>query len=148
MGAEVAVLAIGAGVSAYAQYEQGRQQARAARQEAAFKRAQAREMRERMRLEEINLKQQGEEFKAQQTAAYAAGGVELGTGATLIALEDTNSKIAKQITDMKRDTLFRANQLEKGAAFTASQAGQYEQAGTLSAAGTLLSAGASYYRNK
>lgn len=148
MGAEVAVLAVGAGVSAYAEYERGQAQARAARQEAALKRAQAREMRERMVVEEANIKQQGEEFKAQQTAAFAAGGVELGTGATLIALEDTNSKIAKKITEMKRDTLFRANQLERGASFTASQAGEYERAGTLSAAGSLLAGGASYYRNK
>jgi hypothetical protein len=147
MGAEVAVLAVGAGLSAYSQYEQGRQQAEAAKQDAKMKRAQAREMRERMYLEEINLKQQGEEFKAQQTAAFAAGGVELGTGATLIALEDTNSKIAKQITDMKRDTLFRVNQLEKGASISMQQSSQYAQAGTLSAAGSLLSAGASYYRN-
>lgn len=148
MGAEVAVLAVGAGVSAYAEYEQGRQQAAAAREEAKLKRAQAREMRERMVVEEANIKQQGEEFKAQQTAAFAAGGVELGTGATLIALEDTNSKIAKKITEMKRDTLFRANQLERGASFAQTQATQYEQAGMLSAAGSLLAGGASYYRNK
>jgi hypothetical protein len=147
MGAEVAVLAIGAGVSAYANYEQGRQQARAAKQDAKLKRAQAQEMRERMAIEEVNIKEQGEEFKAQQTAAFAAGGVALGTGATLLALEDTNSKIAKRITDMKRDTLFRANQLEKGASISMSQAGQYQQAGYLGAAGSLLSAGASYYRN-
>jgi len=148
MGAEVAVLAVGAGVSAYSQYEQGRQQARAARQDAQLKRAQAREMRERMAIEEVNLKQQGEEFKASQTSAFAAGGVELGTGATLIALEDTNSKIAKKITEMKRDTLFRANQLEKGASISMEQSGQYEQAGMLGAAGSLLQAGASYYRNR
>ena len=95
-----------------------------------------------MYLEELNLKEQGEEFKASQTAAYAAGGVELGTGATLIALEDTNAKIAKKITDMKRDTMFRANQLEMGASISMQQSGQYAQAGTLGATGTLLQAGA------
>jgi hypothetical protein len=147
MGAEVAVMAVGAGVSAYANYEQGRQRAWAARQDAKLKRAQAQEMRERMAIEEVNIQEQGEGFKAQQTAAYAAGGVELGTGATLLALEDTNAKIAKRITDMKRDTLFRANQLEKGASISMTQAGQYEQAGALAAAGSLLQGGASYYRN-
>lgn len=147
MGAEVAVMAVGAGISAYAQYEQGRQRAWAARQDAKLRRIQAKEMRERMYLEELNLKQQGEEFKASQTAAYAAGGVELGTGATLIALEDTNAKIAKKITDMKRDTLFRANQVEQGANISMTQAGQYEQAGTLGAAGTLLTTGAEIAKN-
>lgn len=148
MGAEVAVLAVGAGVSAYAAYEEGRLRARSARREASIKRSQAREMRERMVIEEANLKQQGEEFKAQQTAAFAAGGVELGTGATLIALEDTNSKIAKKISDMKRDTMFRANQLERGASISQSEATGYEQAGMLGAAGSLLQGGASYMRRR
>lgn len=148
MGAETAVLAVGAGVSAYANYAKGQQQAEAARQDAKLKRAQAKEMLDRMYLEEINLKQQGEEFKAKQTASYAAGGVELGTGATLLALEDTNSKIAKQITDMKRDTVFRANQLEKGASISMRESGQYAQAGMLGAAGSLLEGGADYYKNR
>lgn len=148
MGAGVAVMAVGAGISAYSQYEQGRQRAWAARQDAKMKKLQAQEMRERMVIEELNLKQQGEEFKASQTASYAAGGVELGTGATLIALEDTNSKIAKKITDMKRDTLFRVNQLERGANISMREASGFEEAGTISAVGTLLSAGGEYLKNR
>lgn len=148
MGAEVAVLAVGAGVSAYSQYQQGKQQAEAAKQQAKFKRAQAKEMLDRMVIEEKNIAMQGEEFKASQMGAYASGGVALGTGATLLALEDTNAKIFQKINEMKRDTTFRAGQLMKGADVSMQESSQYSQAGTLGAVGTLLSGGAKAYSAK
>ena len=148
MGVETAVMAAGVGIQAYSQYQQGQARASAARQEAKFKRAQAKEMLDRMAIEEVNLKQQGEAFKAEQTAGYAAGGVALGTGATLLAVEDTNAKMSKKITDMKRDTTFRANQLMMGANVSQQEASAFAQAGALGAAGTLLEGGASYYKNR
>jgi hypothetical protein len=148
MGVETAVLVAGVGIQAYSQYQEGQARAKAARQQAKLNKAQAREMLDRMVIEEKNILQQGEEFKASQTAAYAAGGVELGTGATLLALEDTNSKIAKKIVDMKRDVNFRASQIQKGASYDMSLASSYETAGTLGAAGTLLAGAGSYYKNK
>lgn len=148
MGVETAVMAVGVGVSAYSQYQQGKQQAEAAKQQAKFKRAQAREMLDRMVIEEKNIAMQGEEFKASQMGAYAAGGIELGTGATLLALEDTNAKIFQKISEMKRDTTFRAGQLMKGADVAMQESSQYSQAGTLGAVGTLLSGGAKAYGAK
>ncbi len=145
MGAEVAVLAAGTGIQAYSQYQQGRLRAEAAKQEAKNKRAQAAEMLERLAIEEVNLKEQGEEFKGKQLGAYAAGGVALGTGATLIALEDTNAKITQKITEVRRDTIFRANQLMRGADYSMGEAAQFREVGNLSAAGSLLEGGATYY---
>ncbi len=145
MGAEVAVLAAGTGISAYSQYQQGRIRAEAAKQDAKNKRAQASEMLERLAIEEVNLKEQGEEFKGKQLGAYAAGGVALGTGATLIALEDTNAKINEKITEVRRDTIFRANQLMRGADLAMSESAQFKEAGTIGAAGSLLQGGATYY---
>ena len=147
MGAEVAVLAVGTGIQAYSQYQQGRQQAEAAKQQAKFKRAQAREMLERMAIEEKNLNEQGAEFKAKQTSAYAAGGVAIGTGATLLALEDTNAKIYQKIYEMKRDTQFRSAQLMKGADVSMQEAEQMKTAGKMGAVGTLLSGSYTAYRN-
>lgn len=148
MGVEVAAAAavVGTGVQAYGQYQSAQAQARAAKQNAKLKKAQAAEMIERMHLEASNLKEQGEEFKASQTAQYAKGGVEVGTGATLIALEDTNFKITKQIETMKRDTMFRANQLIQGAGFEMAQARDSATAGAIMATGTLLQGGADYYK--
>lgn len=149
MGVEVAAGAalVGTGVQAYGQYQSAQAQARAARAQAKLKRAQADEMLERMRIEELNMQQQGEEFKAAQTASFAKGGVELGTGATLIAMEDTNFKIGKQITAMKRDTIFKANQLRQGASYDIALGRDTATAGAITAAGTLLQGGANYYKN-
>jgi hypothetical protein len=148
MGVEVAAGAavIGTGLQAYGQYQAAQAQARAAKQNAKLKASQAKEMIERMRIEELNIAAQGEEFKAAQTATFAKSGVELGTGATLIAMEDTNFKIGKQIETMKRDTMFRANQLIKGAGFEMAQARDSATAGAITAGGTLLQGGANYYK--
>lgn len=150
MGVEVAAAAavVGTGIQAYGQYQSAQAQARAARQNAKLKRSQANEMVERLRIEELNLQEQGEEVKAAQTTGYAKGGVQLGTGVTLLALEDTNYKISKKIETMKRDTMFRANQLIQGAGFEMDQARDTSLAGAITAGGTLLQGGAEYYKNK
>lgn len=148
MGVEVAAAAalVGTGVTAYGQYQSSKAQAKAAEQQAKIKRQQAAEMLDRMALEEKNIEQQGEEFKAQQKASYAKGGVEVGTGAALIAMEDTQYKITKQVQTMQRDTIFRANQLLQGASFDVAYAQDVKSAGAITAAGTLLQGGAKYYK--
>lgn len=138
---------VGAGLQAYGMYASAQAQARAGRENAKLKKAQATEMLEKMRIEELNIHEQGEEFKANQTATYAKSGVELGTGATLIAMEDTNFKIGKQIQTMKRDTIFRANQLIAGAGYDMAQARDTATAGAISAGGTLLQGGANFAKN-
>ena len=148
MGAETAVLAAGTGIQAYSKYQEGRIRAEASKQEAKIKRAQAAEMLERLAIEEVNLAKQGEEFKGKQLGAYAAGGVALGTGATLIALEDTTAKIAQKISETRRDTIFRANQLMRGADIALTEGEQFKTVGSLGAAGSLLEGGASYYKNR
>jgi len=148
MAASTAVLAAGTGLQAYSKYQEGRQRAEAAKQEAKFKRAQAREMLERLALEEKNIQEEGEQVKAQQLSSFAASGVELGTGATLIALEDTNSRVAQRISNIRRDVNFRASQLKRGADFSMTEAGQFREAGTIGAAGSLLAGGASFAKNR
>ncbi len=150
MGLEVAAAAavVGTGIQAYGQYQSAQAQARAARQNAKLKQAQAGEMIERLRIEELNLREQGEEVKSAQTTAYAKGGVQLGTGVTLLALEDTNFKIGKKIESMKRDTMFRANQLIAGAGYDMAQGRDTALAGAITAGGTLLQGGAEYMKNK
>lgn len=143
-----ALAAIGVGMQAYSMYEQGRQRSEAAKQDAKFKRAQATEMLERLAIEEVNLKQQGEEFKAKQTTGFAGSGVALGAGATLLALEDTQAKITQKIQDVRRDTTFRANQLMQGYSAEMSASSSYQQAGSIGAAGSLLQGGYNIYKNQ
>lgn len=147
MGVEVAAAAAiaGAGLQAYGQYKSAQDQAWAARQQAKLKRAQANEIRERLALETKQIARKGENVKANQALAFAKGGVALGAGAPLIAMEDTNSKIADEIEFTRRDALFRATQIEQGAKYEEKAAGQYQTAGNIGAAGTLLGAAGRLY---
>jgi cell division septum initiation protein DivIVA len=149
MGVETAAAIglVGAGVSAYGQYQSSLATARAAREQARIKRANAAEMIERMEIQEKRLLAQGEEFKAKQINQYAGSGAQIGAGATLIAMEDTNMKITQGIEDMKRDTLFKASQLTMGANFDIQQGGEAIKAGAISAGATLLEGGGRYYKD-
>lgn len=132
----------GAGLQAYGQYESARQQAEASRVEARMRRAQAAEILERAKMAELSLEQTGREVVASQASAFAKGGVALGTGMTLVAMEDTNMKIQMEIENSNRDAFFRANQLIQGAAFEEKAAGQFMKAGAIQAGATLLGAAA------
>jgi superfamily II RNA helicase len=147
MAIPLALIALGAGVQAYGQYKSSQDAAWAARQNAKLKRAQATEMLEKMKIQEQRIHSQGEDFKAKQINEFAASGVQLGAGATLVALEDTNMKIGQQVDDMKRDTKFKANQIMLGAGYEDMQAAQTSNAGKVAAFGSLLEGGASAYKN-
>lgn len=143
----VAVIALGAGMQAYGQYKSSQDAAWAARQNAKLKKAQAAELLAKMKIQEERIKTQGEDFKAKQINEFASGGVQLGAGATLVALEDTNMKISQQVDDMKRDSLFKANQIMMGASFEEKQADDTESAGKLAAFGSLLGGAGAAYKN-
>jgi hypothetical protein len=144
-----AAMVVGAGMQAYGQRQAARAQARAARDQAALKEAQAQEMLEKMRIQEERLNLQGEIFKAEQLTQYAASGVQVGTGATLLAMEDTNMKIYDGIEDMKRDTLFKVQQLRMGAGYDSDMARDTINAGAITSAASLIEGGArAYYMTK
>lgn len=141
----VAIVA-GAGMKAFGSWQSSKAKAKAARMQAKIKKAQAQEMLARMNIQEGRMKEQGEVFKADQTTDYAAGGVQIGTGATLIALEDTNMKITQQIDDMKRDVTFKVNQLMMGAKMDKMEASSMSSAGAIMAGGSLLDGGIDAYK--
>jgi hypothetical protein len=137
----------GAGLKAYGSYMAGQASAAAARQQAKLKEMQANEMLSRLEIQTKRMSLQGDEFKANQTTDYASHGVALGTGATLVAMEDTNYKISQSIDDLRRDTIFKANQLKMGAGFDRAQASDSINAGAITAGGSLLEGASSYYKN-
>jgi hypothetical protein len=133
----ISILA-GAGMQAFGQFQSGQASAKAARQQAKLKQAQAQEMLNRMAIQEGRIRDQGEAFKGQQLTEFGSSGIQLGTGSTLIAMEDANLKINQQVEDMKRDTIFRANQLMIGADYEIQQGRDSISAGAVMAGGSLL----------
>lgn len=147
MGVETAAAVglVGAGVQAYGQYQSARSSAEAAKQNAKLQKAQAQQMLEKMKIEESRMQSQGAEFAAKQINSYGAGGVQIGTGASLLAMEDTNMKINQGINDMRRDTLFRVNQINVSSKFGLQQANEAKTAGAISAGSSLLEGAGTYY---
>jgi hypothetical protein len=139
-----AAMVVGAGVQAFGQWQSGKAAARAARKQAQIKRAMADQMLQQMKIQEGRLRSQGDEFKSKQNVEYAAGGVQLGTGATLIAMEDTNQKINMSVEDLKRETMFKINQLKAGASVDMQQGRDAQTAGSIMAAGSILEGAAAY----
>jgi hypothetical protein len=146
MAIPAGMIALGAGMQAYGTYMASKSAAEAARQQAKLKKAQIDELLSKMSIQENRIDLQGEAFKAKQITDYAAGGVQLGTGATLIALEDTNMKINQQTEDMKRDTMFKVNQLKLGAKLDLQQASDTSRAGMISSIATLATGAAETYK--
>jgi hypothetical protein len=139
-------LVAGAGIQAYGAWAGGQAAAKAARQQAKIKKAQIEELIERMKIQEGRFKEQADSFQAQQIVEFAASGAQIGTGATLVALEDTNMKINQQIDDMKRDTLFKVNQLKMGASVDMQEGNNAATAGAISGFGNLLAGVATAYK--
>lgn len=147
MAIPLAVMAVGTGIQAYSAFRSSQDAAEAARQQAKIKKAQVKELYERMKIQTERIQARGEEFKARQTNEFAAGGVQLGAGATLVALEDTNMKISQEVSDLERETKFKASQIKMGAAVDMKMASNMETAGMLAAFGSVANGAASYYKN-
>ena len=113
-GAAVAVVASTV-VQIDASRKAAKARARALRARADGKRQQAEEL---LKRNEFNIEQQemaAEEFKGSQIVGFAKAGVALGTGVTLAALEDTQTRLDRAIQISREEAEFKANQLLAGA---------------------------------
>ena len=139
---------VGGGLQAYSQYNQSRQQSENAKQQAKMQYRQIRQLEELGALQQKSIRESGEVFKSEQMAGFAKGGVALGTGSTLSALEDTNSKIQEEMEYNKRENVFKINQIKMGADMDMQQADDFRRAGSIAAGSTLLTTIGSAYMAK
>lgn len=137
-GAAVAVVA-GTVITMKAQQKEAEAQARAARQNAQAKREQALELLDRLDINSAKLLQEGAGLKAKQLTAFASRGIDVGSGAPLSVVEETNSLITRQLLLDKKEAEFKARQLESGAEADTRLAGDIESSARLRSLGTFLS---------
>lgn len=114
-GAIVATMAGGTILEMAGNKKAARAKERAALAEAAMKRQMASDMLERFDINRKLTLVKGEQFKASQQAAFAKGGVDISSGATLIAMEDTNRGIQQHIDLERMEITAQANALIAGA---------------------------------
>lgn len=83
--------------SAWNQYQAGQAEAKAYRETAMARRAQARKLLQRAEINEKYTRLEGLAFKAKQESAFAESGIDLGSGLALAAFSDTADKIERRI---------------------------------------------------
>jgi hypothetical protein len=129
MGAFLAALGlVGTGVGAYGQYQAGRQQRKVAEMNARI-------IQQQSASEATLAHERARRMKAEQVAAFAKTGAELGTGTPLMVL-------AEQAGEMERDILERRRVREIQAQNIRFEGRQAERAAKIGAFTTLLSGGA------
>lgn len=92
-----------------------RAQQRAARANAEAKRLQALEMLDRFEINSRALVMEGEQAKAQQQVAIAGRGIDVSSSAALNLIEETNAMVARQLILDRKEAMFKAEQLRRGA---------------------------------
>lgn len=122
------VAGVGTTISLIASENARQSEEDAMKAQAKLKKAQAQELLERFEINAESLKRLGQETASAQTASFAKGGVDVGSGSSLLMMEDTFSKIQRQISLDKREADFKANQLIRGADIEMSLAGDISKA--------------------
>lgn len=141
-----AVVVAGTVMSYIGNKQAAEDQEAAARIQAENKRLQAKEMLERFELNKEEMLRTEKNVIGQQLAAYSKSGVDVGSGAALAVMEDTNRKIQRQIRLEKREAEFKAEQLYRGADIDLSLAGDISKASKIQNIGIFLRGASSAYR--
>lgn len=135
--AAVAAVA-GLGISIYGQIKESEDRAAAMEMDAQLRQSQAEEIRRRQQINERIILREAQELQSQQMAAFAAAGVDIGTGAPLMVAEQTMARARERIMLERYEAVFTAEQVRKGAKIQLGLADSARTAGQLGAYGTLL----------
>lgn len=146
MAAAAAIAAVGTVVTVAGQLQASKAQREAAEASAASKRFQADEILNRFEINSAVMRRDQFTTQAKQAAAYVHGGVDVGSGTTLLMLEDTARKISDQLIMDEKEAQYKANVLRQGGEVDERLGSEIRKAGQISAFGSFLSGSYSTYR--
>ncbi len=127
----------GMGLQVYGMISGANAEADAAEADAESKRLQADEVIRRNRDMETDIRREGVKLHGQQVSAYAKSGVDMG-GSPLLALEDTQYGIERELQQRRQEAAFSAKQLRSGASISNALASDKRTAGWIGAGATVL----------
>lgn len=113
-------------------------QERAANLKAAHKRVQAAELMKRSEFNIEQLRKDAKDFQSSQQLAFAKGGIALGTGASLEAMQDTTDRLFDEIDIQRREAKFKFDQLMAGADIDTQLGGDIRSVGRTQRVGIFL----------
>lgn len=138
-GALVGLTAAGTYLQMEGNTQAARAKEKAVLEEANMKRVQANQMLERFELNAKVTRMKGREFQSTQISAFAKGGIDVGSGATLLALEDTNRSVQSYLDIQRTEVEDQAAALRAGATLDEVLAKDIRKAAKLTNTGLFLS---------
>ncbi len=133
------LVALAVGAKVYGDFTEGQAKKNALKAQAKAKREQARLLMETLDINVKSLREEGLGFQQDQISAFAKGGIDVGSGAALAVLEDTQRKVNRKIVGMTRQAEFDKQQLLSGADISSKTAGDLDTAGFFQTVGTISS---------
>jgi hypothetical protein len=130
--------AVGGVFSGLGAIAEGQGEARVAFRDAELKERQAEEILSRAQSNAAIARLSGQQLRGEQGAAFAKGGVDVGTGSPLLMMEQTNIEIEREVQSINREAQFEAEQLRRGAIVDKQQAQDIKVATRLKVVGTLF----------
>ena len=111
----VGALVVGTGLQVYGSMKSASAQRKQAEREARIREMEARET-ERRTLADIEQTQRSASiFSSQQATAFASAGVDVGSGVSLVMMEEAARNFAERVTDLRLEGEFRAKNIRMGA---------------------------------
>ena len=144
VGAAVVAVA-GLAVTLYGNHKASEAQEEAMNAKAAAKRKQADDLMERFEQNVLALEVSGKQFGEGQSAQFAKGGVEIGEGSPLLAIENTFSSVQRQIGIERKEAEDKAELLRSGADVDVTLGGDIRTAGQIQNVGTFLQGASTIY---
>ena len=139
----LAIMGLGMGLSAYGQYQEGRQRAQAEEYNADVARQQAEIVKARSKIEVLQQRKRAVSFRSTQEALYSKAGVTL-SGSPLKVMEESWANAELDILMTEFDAFTQASRLQSEATQREAAAKARKTAGYTRAGTTLLSATAKF----
>lgn len=138
----LAIISAGSSIlSAFNSFKAGKEQQKAANLEAQETERRAKELDIRNKINKALERSQYEKVIGAQKVGYAGSGVDVGTGAPLLAAEEAASELARKQLMMDRETDFELSQMEQTATNLRKYGETQKQLGRLNAMSGLLKSG-------
>jgi hypothetical protein len=137
---------IGAGIGAAGAIIAAEDEAEMLEYDAELKRMQADEIMKRAERNKEAAKKRGQKLIAEQSAAFAKGGVDVSSKTSITVMEDTAASIIDELEDISIVAGFEAMQIRTGADIADLAAENTRTAGLIQAAGSLFGGATDYYK--
>lgn len=137
---------VGLGLQLFGVSEETKARKKASRANAAIRREQIKDLRERFEINTKAIRKEGKKVTDMQVGAFAKGGVDVSFGSSLIAMEETMKSVNENIKNERFELRRRITNLGTEAAMYDAQSASISRAGQIGFMATALTGTANLLR--